>query len=250
MNKIIKSKILSGAEGIIHGVSTRISGEAPFYNNLSKHVGDDTDTVMNNRSRFYTALGINGGGFAHANQVHSANVSVISTPGLYKECDALITDQAELFLVISVADCLPVMIYDKQKEVIANVHSGWRGTQKGIVKNVIERMKLEFGSRAEDMVVYAGPGISADKFEVGEEVAEMFDEKYVKRPLQLPGKFFVDIKQCIVDQLLSCSVIESNIEVSPYCTYSSDEMHSYRRDKEKSGRMFAVIGKVNVKCEM
>lgn len=247
---IIKSKILSRAEGIIHGISTRIAGEGLFHNNLSKHVGDDIDTVMKNRERFYAALGINGGGFAHANQIHSANSTVITAPGLYKECDALITAQADLYLVISVADCLPVMIYDKHTGTIANIHSGWRGTQKGIVCKAIEKMKNEFASRPEDMIVFVGPGISADNFEVGEKVAEMFEEKYVKQPQQLLRKFFVDIKQCVVDQLLTSGVMESNIEVSPYCTYSSNDMHSYRRDKEKSGRMFAVIGKVNVKFEM
>lgn len=254
---IIRSKILSEAEGIIHGISTRIAGEGLFHNNLSKHVGDDIDAVMKNRERFYSELGINNGGFAHANQVHSATPVIITKPSLYKECDALITVERELFLVISVADCLPVMIYDKRTGAIANIHSGWRGTQKGVIINTIEKMKLEFGSRGEDLSVFIGPGISAEKFEVGEEVAELFDIVYVKLPPssfgapllnkggeQLPSKFFVDIRQCVVDQLLSCGVSEENIEISQYCTFSNDKMHSYRRDKEKSGRMFAVIGKV------
>jgi polyphenol oxidase len=248
--QIIRSNILSEAAEIIHGISTRIAGEGLFHNNLSKHVGDDIVAVMKNRERFYAALGINGGGFAHANQVHSATPVIITEPGLYKECDALITTEPDLFLVISVADCLPVMIYDRRTGAIANIHSGWRGTQKGIVICTIEKMKLELGSRAEDMIVFVGPGISADKFEVGRDVAELFDEKYILRPPLNPLlanegtlKTCVDLKSIVLDQLLSCGVINTGIEVSPYCTFSSGEMHSYRRDKEKSGRMFAVIGK-------
>jgi polyphenol oxidase len=239
---IIKSKILESETGIVHGFSTMAGGEAPFYNNLSKHVGDDIEYVMANRARFFGELGldISTAKFCHANQVHSANATVVNDAGLYPKTDALVTDKRGLNLVISVADCLPVMIYDKTKGVIANVHSGWRGTKQGIVTNTLRVMVEEFGCRGEDMIAFVGPGISCDKFEVGSEVAEMFEEKYVRMKA---GKYFVDISMVVLDQLRNAGVLEANIERSGFCTYSSvGYLHSYRRDGDRSGRMFAVIG--------
>lgn len=240
--EIIRSNILDSEREIVHGFSTMAGGGAPFYNNLSKHVGDDIENVMANRRKFFGELGIdiNTGEFCHANQVHSAHVTIVNEAGLFPKTDALVTNKRGLNLVISVADCLPVMIYDKVNGVIANVHSGWRGTKHGIVTNTLGVMKSEFGCRGEDMLVFAGPGISCEKFEVGAEVAEMFEEKYVKMK---EGKYFVDIKSVIIDQLLGDGVLEKNIECSELCTYtSSGYLHSYRRDGSRSGRMFAVIG--------
>lgn len=253
MNNIITSKLLSQYSEIIHGVSTKAGGNAPFYNNMSKHVGDELERVMHNRAEFYSAIGAAGENFAHANQVHSANAECINAPGLYKQTDALITNTKGLYLVISVADCLPVMLYDKTKSVIADIHSGWRGTAAGIVPNTITKMRSEFNTSPEDLIAFAGPCIGKEKFEVGAEVAELFDKKYVTEPPRLisgeppldikEGKFYVDLKSVVKDQLLDAGVLEQNIEISPYCTYTEgDKFHSYRRDKDKSGRMFAVIG--------
>jgi len=254
MQIIIKSDIFAKHPEIIHGVSTKVDGAQPLSNNMSKFVGDDLEQVMNNRSEFYTQLGIdiNTAKFAHANQIHSGNVTVVNKGGLFKETDALITNQKGIFLVISVADCLPVMIYDTAKHVIAYVHSGWRGTANGIITNTLHKMKAEFGCNVHDMIVFTGPGISKENFEVGTEVAEMFDVKYVDPhppPLsqrergESPQKFFIDLKAVITDQLTASGVNPANIDTCPYCTFSEkDLLHSYRRDKESSGRMFAVIG--------
>jgi len=240
--EIIKSNLLAAEGGLIHGFSTMAGGSAPFYNNLSKHVGDDIEHVMANRERFFGELGldIETAKFCHANQVHSAHATIVNDAGLYPKTDALVTDKRGLNLVISVADCLPVMIYDRSKGVIANVHSGWRGTKQGIVTNTLKVMEDEFGCRGEDMLVFVGPGISCEKFEVGSEVSEMFEEKYVKMK---EGKYFVDISMVVLDQLRKAGVLEANIDRSGFCTYSSGGyLHSYRRDGDRSGRMFAVIG--------
>lgn len=245
MNPIITSKLLSQYSEIIHGVSTKAGGTAPFYNNMSRHVGDEPERVMQNRAEFYSAIGAAGDNFAHANQVHSANAESITSPGLYKQTDALITDTKGLYLVISVADCLPVMLYDKSKRVIANIHSGWRGTAAGIVTNTVEKMRSEFNTDPCDIIAFGGQCIGKEKFEVGGEVAALFGEKYVyPHPLsENSEKFYIDLKSVVRDQLLDAGVLGQNIEISPLCTYSEKDMfHSYRRDKDKSGRMFAVIG--------
>jgi YfiH family protein len=149
-------------------MSTKLGGNpsAPYYNNLSKFVGDDEKIVMQNRQIFFTAIGAEGTRTAHGNQVHSSSIAVADKPGLYRQTDALITKEKNLFLIISVADCLPVMIYDRSKHIAANVHSGWRGTEKGITVSAVEKMKNEFGCNPRDMYVFVGPGISKDCFEL------------------------------------------------------------------------------------
>jgi polyphenol oxidase len=251
MQTIIKSEILTQYPEIIHGISTKypatpvvgvVTNNTSFSNNMSKFVSDDLEQVMKNRSEFYTRLGIDmsTAKFAHANQIHSGNVTAVTDGGLFKETDALITNKKGVFLVISVADCLPVMIYDTVKHIIANVHSGWRGTAKGIVTNTLHKMKDEFGCNTGDMTAFIGPGISKENFEVGAEVAEMFEVKYVNPH---SDKFYIDLKSVVTDQLTAAGVNPANIDTCPYCTFSEKNMlHSYRRDKESSGRMFAVIG--------
>ncbi|HEY3251796.1 MAG TPA: peptidoglycan editing factor PgeF [Ignavibacteria bacterium] len=242
METIIKSKIFSGHTNLVHGISTRQGGEAPFFNNLSRYVGDDEARVKQNRDRFFGKLGIDQARLVHANQVHSNNVQIITEPGLYKQTDGLITNKKNLFLVVSVADCLPVMLYDTRNDVIANIHAGWRGTQKKIIKRGLETLKIEFNTKSENLIAYLGPCISRQNFEVGQEVAGMFNPEFVE---ERNGKFFVDILQDNVSQLKAFGVKDGQIEISGFCTFDEKEvLHSYRRDKDKSGRMFAVIGMV------
>jgi polyphenol oxidase len=240
MYNIVQSKILRRQKNIIHGISTKAGGAPPFYNNLSKHVGDSEENITQNRERFFGMLGIPQEKLAHANQVHSNNIKTVHEPGLYKETDGFITDKAGLFLVISVADCMPVMIFDKRKNVAANVHAGWRGTQKKIVTRAMEILTGEFQSQPEDISVFLGPCISKKNFEVGEEVAEMFDSGFIEKR---DGRFYVDIAADNISQLRTFGLKDEQIEQSGICTFDEAEtMHSYRRDRERSGRMFAVIG--------
>jgi polyphenol oxidase len=250
MEPVIKSGLLAKYPEIIHGVSTKSDGSPPYYNNMSKYAGDEIENVMLNRTAFFKSIGINTetARFVHANQVHSAKAAVVTHGGLVKETDALITNSNELYLVISVADCLPVMLYDNSKRVIANIHSGWRGASKKIVSRTIEKMKKEFGTNAVDLTAFIGPGISCDNFEVGADVAELFDKKYVQPFGSSEKKFSVDLKKAVFDELLDTGVKQENIDVCGYCSYAEkDYLHSYRRDRDKSGRMFAVIGLANKK---
>jgi len=239
---IITSKILSSHPEIIHGISTRFSAEPPFHNNLSRSVGDDPETIAKNRARFFGSLGIAETSLVHANQVHSDGVSIVTKPGLYPAIDALITSQKGLNLVISVADCMPVMLYDKANGVIANIHSGWRGTQKNIVGKTISILKSDFGTEPENLVAFTGPAISKPNFEVDKDVADIFPAEYVSPKPGADGKFIIDTGKMVYSSLLAAGVPAVNIEQSSECTFDNTHLHSYRRDKSGSGRMFAVIG--------
>ncbi len=239
---VIKSKLLSAFPEIVFGMSTKLGGydNPPYYNNLSYYVGDFRDIVQSNRDEFFDKLGIKSQRLAIPQQIQGDNIEVIDEPGTYSDVDALITEENDIYLVVSTADCLPVAVYDKSKKVIANIHSGWRGTEKKIVTKAVKKMMTKFGSKPENMVVFIGPGINRHNFEVGPEVAELFDKKYIE---ESDGKFYVDLLANVKDQLKELGIIDDNIECCDLCTYDEEEyLHSHRRDKTKSGRMFSVIG--------
>ena len=239
---VIKSKLLSAFPEIVFGMSTKLGGydNPPYYNNLSYYVGDFRDIVQSNRDEFFDKLGIKSQRLAIPQQIQGDNIEVIDEPGTYSDVDALITEENDIYLVVSTADCLPVAVYDKSKKVIANIHSGWRGTEKKIVTKAVKKMMTKFGSKPENMVVFIGPGINRHNFEVGPEVAELFDKKYIE---ESDGKFYVDLLANVKNQLKELGINDDNIECCDLCTYDEEEyLHSHRRDKTKSGRMFSVIG--------
>ncbi len=189
--------------------------------------------------KFLSRLNLTEKQLAIPKQSHSNNVVNVNTPGKYSECDALITDRKRLALAVSVADCVPILLYDPIKKVIGAVHAGWKGTASKIVKRTIEKMKIEFNASPENLFVFIGPSAGACCYEVGEGVAVMFDNKNV----YLHGKkMFVDLKGENKLQLEESGVVSEKIEVSSQCTICEERLfHSYRRDGKKAGRMKAII---------
>jgi hypothetical protein len=156
------------------------------------------------------------------------------------ECDALFTDKPKNYLAVSVADCVPVFLYDPLIKIVAGVHSGWKGSAGKILTLTINEMQKRFDTDPARMIAYIGPCISAKNYEVGKEVAELFDDAFV---VSSGEQFFLDLKKQNYSQLIDCGLHSDNIEVSEHCTFDEhDLLHSYRRDRERSGRMFGVIG--------
>lgn len=212
----------------------------PYGFNMSLAVGDDEARVRSNRARLAERMGFPPERLALQRQVHGCTVRDVCEGYAPDESDALITDEKRWLLAISVADCVPVLIYDEANGVVAGVHSGWRGTMQNIVGATIERLRREKGSAAAGLHVYVGAAASQCCYEVGEDVASRFDARY-SRPLG-GGKYLFDNKGAVLDQLLACGVPSLQIELDPRCTICDDTLHSYRRDGVKSGRMLAVIG--------
>ena len=239
---IIKSGLFSKFPNLVHGMSTKIGlvNDPPFYNNLSSKIGDKIENVNANRKHFLESLGIAEAPLAVPHQVHSNTIEIVDKPGFYDKRDGLITAAKNVFLVVSTADCLPVLIYDKAKQVCGAIHSGWRGTQQNIIGEALKIFAEKFESKPADLLVFIGPGISKKHFEVGEEVAALFDTKFVE---DRNGKFYVNILGNVLEQIKSFRIKSSQIEYSRKCSYAEiNYLHSYRRDREKSGRMFSVIG--------
>ena len=240
---VIHSKLLQSVRSIRAGVSSRRGGVSPppFDLNLSYNVGDDPINVTRNRERFFGSLGISSDDLAVPYQVHSATVRGATKPGRYETCDALVTNLPGIFLAVTVADCLPILLYDPSVKAVAAVHSGWRGSKDRILKQALKTLSEEFGSDCKDVIAFIGPAAGGCCYEVGEEVAREFPSEYTSR---IAGrKPRLDLKLFNKMLLLEDGVDERNVEVSPLCTICTvDSLHSYRRDGDRSGRMMGVIG--------
>lgn len=172
--QIIKSEIFAIHTEIICGVSTRNGGYSPEpYNlNMSTNVNDDQANVMLNRKRYFGELNISLNQLAIPGQIHSDVVNRVTKPGTYDACDALLTNIPNIFLVVTVANCLPIFLYDPQTKSVAAVHVGWRGSESRILDKTINKMSASFGTKANDLFVFIGPAAGLCCYEVGNEVAE------------------------------------------------------------------------------
>ena len=240
---VIESRLFTVYPNLRFGVSTRRGGVSPepFGMNLSFKVGDDPLLVRQNRDRFFGMLQVPQDRLAVPSQVHGATVRVITSPGKYDQCDGLVSSEREIFLAVSVADCLPVFLFDPVTMTVAAVHAGWRGTRLGILSNALEILFEVIGSSPENLLAYLGPSAGVCCYEVEEDVAEQFDPAVVTR--RSGNKPHLDLKTANRAVLTNAGVPDPNIEVSAYCTICNPALfHSYRREGAQSGRMMGVLG--------
>jgi YfiH family protein len=166
-------------------------------------------------------------------QIHSAFIHRVQAPGLIGEGDGLLTDAPNTPVSIRTADCLPILLVDTNHRSVAALHAGWRGTAAGIAEKAISRMSAEFGTRAEDLIAAIGPGIGVCCYHVGEDVGKQFG---------LTGSGKINLAESNRRQLLTTGIPASQIDVLDRCTFCDAELfHSFRRDKERAGRMISFI---------
>lgn len=166
-------------------------------------------------------------------QIHSDVVKIVDNSMRGTEipdCDALVTNCLNLPLLIRTADCVPVVLYDSQKRVVANIHAGRVGAQKEIVRKTVEVMQTHFNSITSDIFAAIGPHICGKCYEVDETCALEFGKKYIVGYSE-NGKPLIDIALSCKGQLLDMHVNEDNIFVSDICTAESKDWPSWRRDK-------------------
>lgn len=173
-------------------------------------------------------------------QIHSDYV--INYDGKIEEGDALITDKKNIAVGVFNADCVPVLLYDRDKNVIAAVHSGWKGTFKCIVLKTIEKMGQLYGTKPENLLVYIGPHIHECCYEVGEELINKFKNSKIYNNLNISSETHLSMKKCILHQLNLKNIDKSNIKDLGICTFCNEKYktHSYRKDKN-AGRLFSFI---------
>ncbi len=200
---------------------------------------DDLDKICNE-------LGIDKEKSAYRiRQVHG-DKSLAVSGDVDEEADAVMTDVCGCALMIRVADCIAVMIYDPVKNVVANIHSGWRGTLQRIAPKAVLKMQEAYGSRPEDLVVVLCPSIGADHFEVMDDVrvqfAAEFDDSHIDDCGD--GHYLIDAEAYLADSLSEVGVQMTRIHRSGLCTVCHRNMiHSYRGndEDEKKLRNVAII---------
>jgi YfiH family protein len=240
--------IFSAFPQLISAESTRHGGvsQAPFASlNLGINTDDDDKNIAKNRRIFFEKLDISEAQFASSYQVHGDKVLVVIEGARTEGFDALITNQSNVFVGVTVADCTPILIYDARNQAVGAVHAGWRGTVAQIALKALQTMQLTYGTKPSDCYAYVGTCIDECSFEVGEEVAEQFDKEF-KRFDSTLGKYLIDLKRANAAQLSSFGIPDNQIEISPFSTITHNKDYfSYRLEKGQTGRMLAVIGVKN-----
>lgn len=206
--------------------------------NLGLNTNESEAIVIKNRAIWLRSIQVDPTQVAYAVQVHKTEVKEVIKAGVYEHTDAFVTVQQNLALAIQVADCAAVLFGDSVNKVIGAAHAGWRGAVGEIVPKTLRKM-TKLGAQLSKISVFISPCISMQNFEVGEEVAKLFPERFVNRSDF--NKPHVDLQGFIRHQLLLEGIDPHHIEIEESCTLINPNFYSYRRQKEKSGRMMGII---------
>lgn len=189
-------------------------------------------------------------------QVHDIRTTVIKSPfpdpEILRGTDALITNLKGVAIGVRTADCIPILLYDPQKQVIAAIHAGWKGTLRRIVNSAISQMRVEYGSVPKNLKAVIGPGIQKNSFQVGEEVAFCFkdlgfpvEKVYSWNGPKIRGNattgHHIDLVAANIWLLQSDGVDIANIQVSKLDTFTEPFLYSARREGIDCGRMVTSI---------
>jgi YfiH family protein len=190
-------------------------------------------------------------------QVHGSNVAVIldndkgsgalDPSSRIPDTDAMITNLVEIPLLILIADCAAVGLYDPVNKAIGIAHAGWRGTAAAIACETVAEMKKNFGSHPGEMLASISPAIGRCCYEVGEEVVHSFRETFGELTdpfftLNNEGKMHLDLKQANMSQLMNMGLRRERIEAAGICTAChTDLFYSHRAEGSKTGRFGSII---------
>ncbi len=219
---------------------------------LALHTGEEAGEIIANRRNLARQLSVDETSvFVTANQTHSSHVCIIDKKEMQgwerledavEDCDALLTDQENVIVGILTADCVPILLYDPVRRVVAAVHAGWRGTEGEIVIKTVGAMKHRFGTDPSDILAGVAPAIGKCCYEVGEDVASHFSA-YPDAIDRLGEKSMIDLSAINKIQMISAGILEEHIEMSGICTACEVEtFFSYRREQGCSGRFMSMIG--------
>ncbi|WP_035061823.1 peptidoglycan editing factor PgeF [Andreprevotia chitinilytica] len=221
-------------------VTTRTGGlSAPPYTslNLGDHVGDDPAAVAANRARVRQQLPAEP---LWLTQVHGTHVADALTAPQASEADAIVAHQPGAVCAIMTADCLPVLLCNRNGTVVGAAHAGWRGLCDGVIETTAQSMNVP----GEEVLAWLGPAIGPEKFEVGDEVRAAFVANDLAaaqafKPGAQAGKWLADIYLLARQRLAAIGV--TAVYGGDFCTVSDAErFFSYRRDKI-TGRMASLI---------
>lgn len=251
-------------EWLICGFSTRIGGVSHGNGldslNLGFERNDNKNNVIRNFELLADSVGFSAADIVLPNQWHTNNLRVVDdllTMRGYEydkngtAIDGQVTNCPGAVLITYGADCTPIYLIDEVHRAVGMCHSGWKGTINSISSDAIELMNKNFGTLAQDLFCVIGPSISMDCYEVSDDVAVPFIQKYdidvtdssaIVKNGRVPHKYQLDLWEANRQNLLMSGVREENIIVSGICTFSEEElMYSHRRDGNQRGVMAAYM---------
>ncbi len=203
-----------------------------------------SDLNLENRKSFFEKIGADQKKVIAAEIVHGSKVELVDQKSevMILGADGLVTKKKNVFLSVTIADCIPVYFCESKAQIVALVHAGWRGIVDGVIENAVAKI-LEIGGSVENLHLALGPGINQCHFEIGSDILAEF-EKYPQFVVKKDGKILVDLKGIIRSQLAKLRIKTENIEDNQECTFENEQKYfSFRRDKpEKVEAMVAVIG--------
>ncbi|NIM19986.1 MAG: peptidoglycan editing factor PgeF [Candidatus Latescibacteria bacterium] len=245
---------------VMHIVTSRQGGvsEEPYHSlNLGFHVGDDTDAVLENRMRVCRAVGVDPGALTTAEQVHGSYVAVVGktdrgrgaqgAANRLPKTDAMVTNTPNIPLMVLVADCAVIGLYDPIRKAIGVAHAGWRGTAAGVARRAVEKMKEVFGSNPADLIAGISPSIGPCCYEVGDGVCRAFQgafpetvERFFTKSKK--GKAHLNLWEANKWQLEEAGLKRADIEAAELCTAChTDLFFSHRAENGKTGRFGGLM---------
>lgn len=251
----MNTKIYLNNEQYIAGITLKDDNEHEQYN-MALHVCHRAEQVIKNREQLASFLNCELDHFVCANQTHSANFYKVTQLDRGKgaknidtaiqNTDALYTFEPNIVLCTFTADCVPVIFYHEQLEVIGVIHSGWQGTVKEITLQLFRHLVEVEKCDPRYFHVHLGPSLSQEKFEVDEDVYVQFKQLgYADEFMYYhndTNKYHIDNKEVVKKQCEIVGIPSTNITVEKMCTFISEAGFSYREDRQ-SGRHLSFIYK-------
>jgi polyphenol oxidase len=244
---VFKFESFKKYKDIAHLVTTKegwISGEKPRF------TGDSEAVYSGFRKELAISCELDANQFVFPRQTHSDRVVVVTSEKVtstIEDTDALITNERGLFICVQTADCVPILLFDPVKKVVAAIHAGWKGTIAKIAKKTIEQMVEKFDCNPADIVAGIGPSIHMHAYEVGPEVVEAVEASFTNssamlKPSMNEGKAYFDLWEANQTALMESGLLEENIEIMGLCSFEhADLFYSARRDGTDTGRMVSGI---------
>jgi len=292
--QILESPPLARIAWLVHGFSTRSGGASELsvdrdaseakkqraaekVLNLGFTEWDSRASVLENRAKFFAALGAGKMRVVALRQIHSDIVHLVGAAKFPQgenapKGDALITREPGVLLTTQAADCVPILLADTKQRAVAAIHSGWRGTAQRIAEKTLGRMQMEFGTRAQDVIAALGPGIGGCCYEVGHEVVKEFTAKFPNArdwftgpidalengdndpnwlpwlTMRPPGhappapRTHLDLVAANRGILEGAGIASKNIFSSGFCTACRTDLFFSHRREQTTGRLMAAIG--------
>jgi polyphenol oxidase len=195
--QILEAPSLARLGWLVHGFSTRPGGASELGSARVLNLGfadwDSRDRVLENRKKFFSAIGASKMRVITLRQIHSDIPHRIDAASMHAgetpQGDALFTRELGILLAVQTADCVPILLADAKRRTVAAIHAGWRGTLRRIAAKTLGRMQMEFGTRPEDVIAALGPGIGRCCYEVGSDVAREFHAQFPSAREWFDGPF-------------------------------------------------------------